>query len=253
MDKYLNNKKILVTGGSKGIGKSIVDFLLENKAKVAIHYNRSGDSIENVLKEYAGQAFPFQFDLEQLDGIPSFMNKVIQKMGHLDVLVNNAGIALSSNIYGSDEEWIEAWKRTMDINLNAVGFLSKKAIQHFMEKGNGGKIINISSRAAFRGDTEDYMDYAASKAGMVALTRSIARAFGKKRIVAFTIAPGFVKTEMAQQFFDQYGEEGVLNQIALNELTIPEDVAPFVGFLASGLADHATGGTFDINAGSYVH
>ena len=83
--------------------------------------------------------------------------------------------------------------------------------------------------------------------------RSIARAYGKKGIVAFTIAPGFVKTEMAQQFFDQYGKEVALNQIALNELTSPEDVAPFVGFLASGLADHATGGTFDINAGSYVH
>ena len=85
------------------------------------------------------------------------------------------------------------------------------------------------------------------------MTRSIARAFGKDGIVAFNVAPGFVNTEMAQQFFDQYGKKPVLEQIALNKLTTPEDVAPFVGFLASGLADHATGGTFDINAGSYVH
>ena len=253
MDKYLKNKNILVTGGSKGIGRSIVYFLLENKAKVAIHYNRSGASIENIIKKYPDQAFPFQYDLEKVDRIPSFMDVVIKKMGYLDVLINNAGIALSSDISGPDDEWINSWKKTMDINLNAVGFLCKKAIQHFMKRNKGGKIINISSRAAFRGDTEDYMDYAASKAGMVALTRSIARAFGKKRIVAFTVAPGFVKTEMAQQFFDQYGEEEALNQIALNELTCPEDIAPFVGFLASGLADHATGGTFDINAGSYVH
>jgi len=253
LEKYLKNKNILVTGGSKGIGRSIVNFLLENKAKVAIHYNRNGAAIEDIIQKHPDKAFPFQYDLEQVDSIPSFMDMVIQKMDHIDVLVNNAGIALSSDISGPDEEWINAWNKTMDINLNAVGFLCKKAIQHFMDRVIEGMIINISSRADFRGDTEDYMDYAASKAGMVALTRSIARAFGKKGIVAFTIAPGFVKTEMAQQFFDQYGKEVALNQIALNELTSPEDVAPFVGFLASGLADHATGGTFDINAGSYVH
>lgn len=253
MDKYLKSKNILVTGGSKGIGRSIVNFLLENKAKVAIHYNRNGADIKDIIQKYPDKAIPFQYDFEKLDGIPSFIDLVVQRMGHIDVLVNNAGIALSSDISGPDDEWLNAWKKTMDINLNAVGFLCKKAIQHFLERFNGGKIINVSSRAAFRGDTEDYMDYAASKAGMVALTRSIARAYGKRGIVAFTIAPGFVKTEMAQQFFDQYGKEVALNQIALNELTSPEDVAPFVGFLASGLADHATGGTFDINAGSYVH
>ncbi|UCE92967.1 MAG: SDR family oxidoreductase [Flavobacteriaceae bacterium] len=253
MEKYLKNKNILVTGGSKGIGRSIVNFLLENSARVAIHYNRNGASLEKTIKKYPDVAFPFQFDLENIKTIPAFMEMVIQKMGHLDVLVNNAGIAVSSDITGPDEDWINTWNKTMDVNLNATGFLCKKAIQHFLGREKGGKIINVSSRAAFRGDTEDYMDYAASKAGMVALTRSIARAFGKKGIVAFTIAPGFVQTEMAQQFFDQYGKETALNQIALENLTKPEDVAPFVGFLASGLADHATGGTFDINAGSYVH
>jgi NAD(P)-dependent dehydrogenase (short-subunit alcohol dehydrogenase family) len=253
LDKYLKNKNILVTGGSKGIGKSIVNFLLENSATVAIHYNLNRTSLEKTIERYPDRAFPFQFDLEKINAIPSFMEKVIQKLGHLDVLVNNAGIALSSDISGPDNDWINTWNKTMNVNLNATGFLCKKAIQHFIGQEIGGKIINVSSRAAFRGDTEDYMDYAASKAGMVALTRSIARAFGKKGIVAFTIAPGFVQTEMAQQFFDQYGKETALNQIALNKLTRPEDVAPFVGFLASGLADHATGGTFDINAGSYVH
>lgn len=253
MERYLKNKNILVTGGSRGIGKSIVNFLLENGASVAIHYNRNGASLKNTIEKYPDKAIPFQFNLENINSIPSFMEKVIQKMGQIEVLVNNAGIAISSEITGPDKDWIDTWNKTMDVNLNATGFLCKKVIQHFLSMKKGGKIINVSSRAAFRGDTEDYMDYAASKAGMVALTRSIARAFGKKGIVAFTIAPGFVQTEMAQQFFDQYGKASVLNQIALNKLTNPEDVAPFVGFLASGLADHATGGTFDINAGSYVH
>jgi len=253
VDKYLQNKKILVTGGSRGIGKAIVEYLLLHKASVGIHYNQHSSSVSTLPEKYPGKVFLFKFNLAKISKIPEFIKEVIDEMGHIDVLVNNAGIAVSSDLSGPDDKWINDWKHTMDVNLNAVGILCKKIIQHFIQLEVAGKIINMSSRAAFRGDTAEYFAYAASKAGLVALTRSIARAYGKKGIVAFTLAPGFVKTEMAQQFFDQYGKEFALDQIALNKLTTPEDVAPFVGFLASGLADHATGGTFDINAGSYVH
>jgi NAD(P)-dependent dehydrogenase (short-subunit alcohol dehydrogenase family) len=140
----------------------------------------------------------------------------------------------------------------MDINLNAIGLLCKKSIQHF-QQNSGGIIINISSRAAFRGDSKDFMAYSASKAGLIGLTRSIARAYGKDGIKAFLVAPGFVRTEMAQSFIDEYGEDYATKDLALEQMTEPKDVAQFVAFLASGLADHATGGTFDINAGSYVH
>ena len=111
----------------------------------------------------------------------------------------------------------------------------------------------MASRAAFRGDTPDYMAYAASKAGVVALTRSIARGLGKEGITAFVLAPGFVKTDMAQDFIDQYGESVVLDDLALDRLTEPADLAPLAVLLASGLMDHATGCTIDVNAGSYVH
>jgi NAD(P)-dependent dehydrogenase (short-subunit alcohol dehydrogenase family) len=253
LDKHLRNKKILVTGASRGIGRAIAEYLLMNNARVGLHYHRQVSGVEEIMKNYPELTCSFQSDLAQLDTIPAFVDDVIHVMGQIDVLVNNAGIALSSEITGSDKTWIRDWKKTMDVNLNATGLLCKKIIQHFTKNNINGKIINISSRAAFRGDTEDYLAYAASKAGVVALSRSIARAYGKDGIVAFTVAPGFVITDMAQQFFDQYGRDTVLKQNALNELTNPEDVAPFVGFLASGLADHATGGTFDINAGSYVH
>jgi len=253
LENQLKNKNILVTGASRGIGKAIAEYLLLKNARVCLHYNRITSGVGDIMKKFPEKTCSFQSDLAQLDSIPTFIDNVVNEMGHIDVLVNNAGIAISSQLSGPDDVWIDNWKKTMDVNLHAVGLLCKKIIQHFTANNIGGKIINISSRAAFRGDTEDYLAYAASKAGVVALTRSIARAFGKDGIVAFNVAPGFVNTDMAQQFFDQYGKDPVLEQIALNKLTTPEDVAPLVGFLASGLADHATGGTFDINAGSYVH
>ena len=115
-----------------------------------------------------------------------------------------------------------------------------------------GRIVMISSRAAFRGDTTDYLAYAASKGALVSLTRSIARHYGKEGIKAFLIAPGFTKTDMANEILSVYGEDFALKDIALKELARPEDMAPMVTLLCSGLADHATGTSIDINSGSYV-
>jgi NAD(P)-dependent dehydrogenase (short-subunit alcohol dehydrogenase family) len=173
--------------------------------------------------------------------------------GRLDGIVNNAGIALSSDIHKNAVEWTDDWLKTMDVNVNAVGLLCKRSVVQFQKQEAGGRIVNISSRAAFRGDTADYLAYATSKGAVVSLTKSIARAFGKQNIKAFTVAPGFVRTDMAQQFINQYGEDYALNDIALTKLTEPKDVAPTIAMLMSGLMDHATGTTIDINAGSYVH
>jgi NAD(P)-dependent dehydrogenase (short-subunit alcohol dehydrogenase family) len=126
------------------------------------------------------------------------------------------------------------------------------AIQHFKTR-QSGRIINIASRAAFRGDTAEFLAYAASKGGVVSLSRSIARAFGKDGITCFVVAPGWVKTDMAEDSIKEYGEEFILQGNALDRLTEPEDIAPMVTLLASGLADHATGTSIDINAASYVH
>ena len=120
------------------------------------------------------------------------------------------------------------------------------------KKQNSGRIINIASRAAFRGDTPEYLAYAASKAGMVALTKSIARGFGKEGITAFSIAPGFTRTAMAQKSIDKYGEDFVIKDISLNKLTEPKDIAPIVVLICSGKFDHGTGSCIDMNAGSYV-
>jgi len=139
----------------------------------------------------------------------------------------------------------------MAVNTTAVGILSKEFVDHARTQGNG-RIVMISSRAAFRGDTPDYMAYAASKGALVSLMRSIARHYGKEGIKAFLIAPGFTRTDMANEILAQYGEDFALRDIALSELTRPEDLAPMVTLLCSGLADHATGTSIDMNAGSYV-
>ena len=248
----LTSKTVLVTGGSRGIGAAAVRAFAASGARVAVHCGRNLDAAKALAVEVGRGAEAFQADLVDPAACTPLWDAVVARFGRVDVLVNNAGVATGSPLDGDEAAWLQAWTRTMTVNLTATGLLCRSAISHFQAHG-GGRIINISSRAAFRGDTPDYMAYAASKGGVVALTRSIARGFGKQGIVAFDVAPGFTRTEMAQDFIDQYGEAYAFSDIALSRLTEPGDIAPMLVFLASGLADHATGTTIDVNAGSYVH
>lgn len=251
MNISLKGKVALVTGGSRGIGAAICQALGNAGATVAIHYRSKKEEAESLVTSIGHQSKAFQADLSIASETIQLYKQVIDEYGKIDVLVNNAGIALSVDIDDEDERWLNAWDQTFAVNTQAQGLLCKKAIETFKENG-GGRIINIASRAAFRGDTLDYLAYGASKGAIPALTRSIARYCGKDNIKAFCIAPGFVRTDMAQDFMDAYGEEYALSDIALNQLTEPKDLAPTVVFLASGMADHATGTTIDINAASYV-
>lgn len=221
-------------------------------AQVAVHYYRNSNTAQRVADEIGGGAQTFQADLCKPVEVLQLFENVLAEFGRLHAIVNNAGIAMSSEVEGDDIAFADAWSKTMLVNLHASGLLCKKAIEHFTCCG-GGRIINISSRAAFRGDTADYLAYAASKGGVVSLTRSIARAYGKQGVKAFIVAPGFTLTDMADDFIKKYGESYVKSDLALTSITKPEDIAPTIAFLASGLADHATGTTIDINAGSYVH
>lgn len=251
MEIDLSNKRILVTGASRGIGRAIALQLQQCGAQVAAHYHRQEEAARSLLD--ISQSFHlFQADLGQSLQVTQLMDQVLENLGGLDVLVNNAGLAIHSPLDSPDQDWVEHWERTLQVNLISAALLCKNAISIF-KKGEGGIIINISSRAAFRGDTPEYLAYAASKGGLVSLTRSLARAFGKHGIVAFNVAPGFVRTDMAEDFISEYGEERVVSDIALERLTEPKDLAPTIAFLASGLANHATGATVDINAGSYLH
>lgn len=252
MNIDLTGKTILVTGASRGIGKALAEGLAGAGAAVAVHYNQNREAAEALAASIGQDARVFQADLASIAACERLFGDVVAAYGRVDVLVNNAGVAFHMPHDASTDEWLRGWDLTMAVNLRAVELLCRLAIGHFREHG-GGRIINISSRAAFRGDTPDYMAYAASKGGVVALTRSIARGFGKHNIVAFDLAPGFTRTDMAQEFIDEYGEDYAVNNLALNRMTEPADIAPLVVLLASGLADHATGTSIDVNAGSYVH
>lgn len=238
----------LVTGASRGIGKSITETLLREGARV--------------IGTARSSPFPDEFsdnpnfeglyvDLADAMDIESKLKPVFGHKEAPNVLINNAGIFEEAGFDAEDEQWLENWDRTMQVNLRASALLSKWALNRWQDEGSG-ILINISSRAAYRGDTQEYASYAASKGGMVAFTKSIARGFGKKGISAYSIAPGFIKTDMAIESIDVYGEEYLTQGMAFDEITSPEEVGELVAFLASGKVPHMTGATFHINGGSYM-
>lgn len=249
----LSGLNILVTGASKGIGKAIATKLAEAGATIAIHYNKNIREAENLAHILGNESRAFQADLSKSEDAAKLFERVVLELGSIEILINNAGLANSVPLNTKDEAWQKDWNETLMVNLTSPAILCKKAIEHFLQRKAAGRIINITSRAAYRGDTGDYMAYASSKAGLVSLTASIARAYGKEGIKAFNVAPGFVRTDMAQEFISQYGEDHAKGDISLERLTEPKDIAPLITFIASGMVDHATGSSFDVNAGSYIH
>jgi NAD(P)-dependent dehydrogenase (short-subunit alcohol dehydrogenase family) len=247
----LKNQNILVTGSSKGIGLAIAKNLINENANVCLHYN-TGKEVVNNMTAMHRNCKGFQADLGSKEQIIQLMEDSLKHYKRLDTIILNAGVFIPHPMEASLDDWYEVWKKTLDINLNAIGLITKIALEHF-EKQRQGRLIYMGSRAAFRGETASYLAYAASKGGLTSLARTVARSFGKKNIKAFVIAPGFTKTAMAEEFINTYGVEKLLSELALNELTTPEDIAPLISLLCSGKLDHATGTTIDINGGSYIH
>jgi len=251
MQVSLVDQRILVTGASRGIGRAIAQQLSSSGAEVIVHYHANAKAAKAVVTGLSTKAYLESCNLANPTEVSGFIPRLVKKYGPITALVNNAGISPSASDSLPTADWLSIWEQVMAVNATAVGILCKEFVDQARLQGNG-RIVMISSRAAFRGDTPDYLAYAASKGALVSLMRSIARHYGKEGIKAFLIAPGFTRTDMASEILAQYGEDFALKDIALPDLTRPEDIAPMVALLCSGLADHATGTSIDMNAGSYV-
>lgn len=238
----------LVTGTSRGIGKAIVETLMEQGATV-IGTARSSDFPVTFSQHSDFEGI--YVDLNDPKDIESKLKPVFEREQAPNVLINNAGIFRDADFDNDDSSWLENWDDTLQVNLRAPAILSKWALNRWKKEGRGF-LINVSSRAAYRGDTQEYAAYAASKGGLVAFTKSIARDFGEYGISAYSIAPGFIKTDMAMDSIEIYGEDYLTEGMAFDEITSPEEVGELVAFLASGKVPHMTGATFHINGGSYM-
>ncbi len=246
----LTDKVLLVTGAARGIGAACARTAVSCGADVVIQ-----DVLEEPARALAAElgesCHLIVSDLAHPESAAELWAEATAWRGRIDVLVNNAGIYEPASVDDDLNTWLRAWDRTLAINLVSPASLCREAIRAFRASG-GGTIINLASRAAFRGEDPEYMHYAASKAGVVAMTRTIARMFGRDNIVAVAIAPGFVRTELNRVFFDRLGVEAAEAETALGDIAEPQDIANTIVFLASGLARHATGATFDLNGASYV-
>lgn len=237
--------KTLLTGSSRGIGKAIGELLLVNGFQVI------GTSRKTINNYTNNQYTHMACDLSKPEEVEK-LKELFEGEEVPEVLINNAGIFEDADFSISDEDWLANWDKTMQVNLRSAALLCKWVVNAWTERGTEGRIINISSRAGQRGDTQEYASYAASKGGMIALTKSIARSFGKYGITAYTICPGFVDTDMARDSIEVYGAEYLTQGLFLDSIAPPEEFANLVLLLAEGKLKHATGQTFHVNSGSYL-
>ncbi len=251
MDYGLKGKCAIVTGGGSGIGAAAVELLLQEGANVAVSYIVDE---ENVLKridelngKYEAKAIPVFNDVSSQDSDEKLISEVLGKFGGIDILVNSAGIWPTAYVR---EMELEAFRKTLDINLLGPFILSKLLVNYWIEKKKKGKIINVVSQAAFHGSTSGHAHYAASKAGLVGFTVSLAREVAPYGINVTAVAPGIVRSPMNEEVLnDPKRVDAYLARIPLRRVAEPEDVAKTIAFLASCQADYITGATIDVTGG----
>ena len=230
---------ILLTGASRGIGAATREALTSSGHRVAGHSTRGGDGL--VAGDLANPQSPRKIWNEALT----------QLDGRIDVLVNNAGIYEGADPGASDDEWQAAWARTMQVNLQASADLCRLAVKHFQTNG-GGRIVNVASRAAYRGDSPSHWHYAASKSALIGMTRTIARGYAAENILAFAVAPGFTVSEMTEEYLAGRGGAAIVADIPLGRVTNTTEVAEAIRWLAIDAPAASTGSVIDLNGASYV-
>ena len=232
---------ILLTGASRGIGASAKAILEKRGATVIGHTTRDLDGALLAA------------DFTQADApVRLWDTALTQAGGMIDVLVNNAGLFAPNSLHGKDDDWLSDWEKTLRINLTAAAQLSRMAVLHWQKTGRPGRIVHVASRAGHRGDSPDHWHYAASKGGMLALHKTIARAYAKDGILSFAISPGFTDTAMAGDYLTSRGGDGLLADIPLGRVAAPYEIGKLIEFCALDAPPSMTGATLDANGASYV-
>lgn len=246
------DKTVLITGGSRGIGRATAQAFAEKGARVAINFHSDSDAAKATIESLAGEGhFAIRADLSRPSAVEQMIDAVVGEFGRLDILVNNAGIFKLHPIAEiSYSEWQQVWQDTLAVNLTGAANTTYCAAQHMIKAG-GGRIINVSSRGAFRGEP-DQPAYGASKAAMNAMGQSLAQALGPHNIFIGTVAPGFVDTDMARDWLEGEKGESIRHQSPLNRVAQPQEVALGILFLASEGSEFMTGAILDINGASYL-
>jgi NAD(P)-dependent dehydrogenase (short-subunit alcohol dehydrogenase family) len=246
------NKKVLITGGSRGIGKATAIAFAEKGANVGINFLSNTEEAYKTLEELPGEGHQmFQADIAQKDNCQNLVSAFISHYGQLDVLVNNAGISIFHEIDNVDfDEWTNAWENTFKTNLFAAANMTYCAAQAMMKSG-GGRIINVSSRGSFRGEPTKPA-YGASKAALNAMTQSLAKKLAPHHIYLGVVAPGFTETEMAAVTLTPTERKNLLRESPFQRMAQPKEVAHAILFLASEGAEYSSGTIIDVNGASYL-
>ena len=242
----LKNKIAIITGASKGIGKSTALLFAKEGAKIVINYSSSEKealSIVDEIKEIGSEAIAVKCDVANENEVKEMIQHTIGKFGKIDILVNNAGVVFDAPFF---ERTVEQWKKTMDVNLLGT-FLCSKYASEQMLKNDNGKIVNISSTNGIDSFSPEAMDYDASKAGVIMLTRDLAKELAPK-IQVNSIAPGWVDTEMNKDLPQDFIKEEI-EKIYLKRFAKPEEIAKSILFLVSDDASYITGSTLKVDGG----
>ena len=243
---------ILITGASGGIGQAAAIECASKGATIGIHYHNNRDRAEATLNALPGTGhILYQCDITDPEAVKQLIDKADDELNGLDVLVNNAGVSQRHHIADIDyATWQKTWQRIVDTNLTSAANLSFCAAQKMLARG-GRRVVNVSSRGAFRGEPKMPW-YGASKAGMNAMGQSLAQALGPKSVYVYTVAPGFVETEMAKKTLESPDGDNIRNQSSMGRVAQPEEIAKTISFLAFEAPPFMTGCIIDVNGASYL-